>query len=111
VVNEATDANPKGVEFPSLSMFNPFRGWVVNGAQPRVPLGASPVAIQTDPLRGCCKAVSKIHDRIYEAQYQGVGQARYSCEERSPRSPGEWAPSIFPPGVQEPNFFGGIDGK
>jgi hypothetical protein len=28
-------------------------------SQPRVPLGASPVAIQIEPLRGCCKAVSK----------------------------------------------------
>ena len=25
MVNETTDANPEGVEFPSLSMFNPFR--------------------------------------------------------------------------------------
>ena len=24
MVNEITEANPEGVEFPSLSMFNPF---------------------------------------------------------------------------------------
>jgi len=69
VVNEATDANPEGVEFPSVSMFNPFRVESSIGLQPRVPLGASPVAIQIDPLRGCCKAVSEIHDRAYETYY------------------------------------------
>ena len=56
MVSGGMDANPEGVEFLSLSMFNPCRVGVVNWSQPRVPLGTSPVAIQIDPLRGCCKA-------------------------------------------------------
>ena len=50
MVNDTTDANPEGVEFPSLWMFNPFGVGIVNWSQPRVPLGASPVAIHIDPL-------------------------------------------------------------
>ena len=52
MVNETTAANPEGVEFPSLWMFNPFRVAIVNWSQPRVPLGASPVAIHVGDAVG-----------------------------------------------------------
>jgi hypothetical protein len=59
VLNETADANPEGVELPSLFDVQPLQGGVVNWSQPRVPLGASPVAIQLIPSGDAVKLRAK----------------------------------------------------
>ena len=61
-------ATPKGLNFRPCRCSTPsglVRQWVGHGFR----LTRSPVAIQIDPLRGCCEARRKMGDRIHETHY------------------------------------------
>ena len=51
MVKATEDANPEGVEFPSLPMFNPLQGWVVNGQSHGFRLARHPWLFKLIPSR------------------------------------------------------------